>query len=278
MINLENLLVKRNNIKDLNPLIHCITNPISINNCANIILSTGASPIMAEHPLEVSEITTSSNALLLNLGNITDQRMDSMEISAAIANKNNIPIVLDLVGVSCSFLRLTFAKKLLDNYKFNIIKGNMSEIKSIYLNEKSSIGIDVSNEDKINVNNLENYIYISKSLSNKYNSTILISGKIDIITDKNISYTNENGVEELSNITGTGCMLGALCASFLSSYNSFESAILATLLLNISGEVSSFSKGPGSFLLHLMDNIYSLDNLEIIKKAKLLEYKEDNYV
>ena len=100
------------------PLIHCITNPISINDCANILLAIGARPIMAEHPDEVAEITAIAKGLALNLGNITDARMASMKISAGAAKDKGIPFVLDLVGLSCSRLRQKYAKELLVELAF----------------------------------------------------------------------------------------------------------------------------------------------------------------
>ena len=114
--------------KNSAPLIHCITNPISIHDCANMILAVGARPIMAEHPEEVEEITEVSSALMLNLGNITDARIISMQRALSTANRKNIPVLLDLVGVTCSQLRRSFAKQLLSQGVFSVIKGNISEI------------------------------------------------------------------------------------------------------------------------------------------------------
>lgn len=121
----------RNYIRETQPLIHCITNPISIHDCANVILATGARPIMAEHPKEVEEITAVSSALMLNLGNITDVRMESMRLALAQANRDKIPVILDLVGVTCSHLRRRFAESLLEEGQFAVIKGNISEILAV---------------------------------------------------------------------------------------------------------------------------------------------------
>ena len=109
----QKLLKLRKQIKDDKPLIHCITNPISIHDCANVILAVGARPIMAEHPAEVADITASAGALMLNLGNITDARIESMKRSMRRAVENDIPVLLDLVGVACSGLRLDLARELM---------------------------------------------------------------------------------------------------------------------------------------------------------------------
>ena len=101
-------------VREKQPLIHCITNPISINQCANAILAIGARPIMAEHPLEVQEITETAAALMLNLGNITDARMLSMKTSHLAAKGKNIPVILDAVGIACSRLRRDYIAELLE--------------------------------------------------------------------------------------------------------------------------------------------------------------------
>ena len=132
----------RSKVKECHPLIHCITNPISIHQCANAILAVGARPMMAEHPKEVREITESADALLLNLGNITDARMESMMISTKAAKQKGIPIVLDAVGVACSTLRRSFARELLKTVSPTVIKGNYSEISALYHEKYHSVGVD----------------------------------------------------------------------------------------------------------------------------------------
>ena len=110
------------------PLIHAITNPISITQCANAVLALGCRPIMAEHPGEVEEITATASALLLNLGNITDVRMESMARSARTARQNGIPITLDAVGAACSRLRRNYARQLMEASAPAVLKGNYAEI------------------------------------------------------------------------------------------------------------------------------------------------------
>ncbi|MBP1553351.1 MAG: hydroxyethylthiazole kinase, partial [Oscillospiraceae bacterium] len=127
---------------DKNPLIHCITNPISINQCANGVLGVGARPMMAEHPLEVAEITQTADALVLNIANITDARMQSAKISAQTAQNNNIPFITDAVGVSCSALRRKFVNDFLESFTPTAIKGNYSEIYALFNDSYNSAGVD----------------------------------------------------------------------------------------------------------------------------------------
>jgi len=258
--------MNRTHLKN-NTLIHCITNPISINQCANAILCIGAQPVMAEHPDEVAEITASSDALLLNLGNITDVRIKSIEISAKTASENHIPFTLDLVGISCSLLRYKFALSLLNKYIPSIIKGNYSEINALYNSEYKTSGVDAK------ISDTELIKEISVKLAKKYNTVILASGKTDIITDGNSITYIENGTPQLSRVTGTGCMLGALCSCYLSEYENFTAAVKACAFLGICGELSETNQGMGTFMVNLMDKLSTIEKLALTRKK---EFKIEN--
>lgn len=273
-VKIENLLQIKKNIKSRKPLIHCITNPISINDCANMVLATGGKPIMAEHPLEVAEITSVSKALGVNLGNITDIRMESMLISGKVAFKNKIPQVIDLVGVGCSKLRLDYGRKYIEECHPDVIKGNMSEIKSIYGLESNAKGIDVGVCDVITENNLDENIKMLKSLSLETGSIIVATGIIDIITNGIHTYLISNGCEMLSMITGTGCMLNVLIASYISSGDILGGVILAVGLMGICGELSQNVKGIGSFRVELLDNMFSISD-DIIREKLQIKKRDD---
>ena len=146
---IKGMLELRKRIKREQPLIHCITNPISIHACANVVLALGARPIMAEHPAEVAQITATAGALMLNLGNITDVRMKSMEISLRTAKENEIPVLLDLVGTACSDLRFHYAKHLMEIGGIAVLKGNMSELLAIAGCPSHSIGVDAGEKDAV---------------------------------------------------------------------------------------------------------------------------------
>lgn len=267
----DKLLQIRKQVAQNDYLIHCITNHISINDCANIILAVGAKPIMAEHSEEVAEITKASNALGVNLGNISDERMKSIMISGNTAYKNKVPSVIDLVGVGCSKLRLEFSKQFIKDCKPAVIKGNMSEIKALCGINNNTKGIDVNKSDIVSDKNLDKSIQLALKCSNDTNSVIAITGEIDIIAYKDKAYLIYNGHKMLSETTGTGCMLNALIAAYISSNNILNSTILATLVLDISGELSSNCKGIGSFKIELFDNIYNLTDDIILQKLKLEE-------
>ena len=250
----------RENVKKLKPLIHCITNPISINGCANTILSVGAKPIMAEHPKEVCEITDASNALMLNIGNITDARMESMMISLKKAKERGIPVLLDIVGIACSKFRRNYVMELLKISMPFVIKGNYSEIAALHNAEYFSPGVDA--DASLDVCHIKKS---AQELALKYHTVILATGERDIITDgKRVVYV-KNGTVELADVTGTGCMLGALCTAFMTLLVPVEAAVSACVYFGICGEMATTDKGNGSFMVNLTDRISTLGTEEILK-------------
>ncbi len=269
---INKLLQIRQSVKFKKPLIHYITNPISINDCANMILAVGAKPIMAEHPLEVSEITAVSKSLGVNLGNITDNKMKSMLISGKTAYEKKIPQIIDLVGVGCSKLRLDYAKKFISECHPNVIKGNMSEIKAIYGIKSSAKGIDVGACDIITKQNFDENIEMIKRLSMETGSVVAATGVVDIISNCTYTYIISNGCEMLSMITGTGCMLTGLIASYISSENILDGTVIAVALMGICGELSQHANGTGSFRNELIDNMFSISDDIIIKKIRINSY------
>ncbi len=259
-------------IKRKSPLIHCITNPISITQCANTVLALGAKPIMAEHPLEVKEITATADALLINLGNISDVRMKSMEISFAEALSKGIPVVIDAVGVACSRLRLDYINKLLEQRKILcgeaekctlLIKGNYSEIRALADDNYRSRGVDA--DSSLEEGNIKR---LAKKLADKYQCVVLGSGSTDIVSDENRTFYIKNGTVEMGKITGTGCMLGTICATFAAAkgYSDAETISDACAYFGIAGELAKESLmklenrvGSGSFFVKLMDELSLLN-------------------
>lgn len=274
---LSKLVEIKNSVLQDKPLIHCITNHITINDCANVVLAVGGKPIMAEHCDEVADITASAKALAVNLGNISDNRMKSIMISGARANEEEIPSIIDIVGVSCSKLRLGFALEFIEKCKPSVIKGNMSEIKAIYGLNTRSKGVDVSDEDVTNGDTIKNNIDIVRELAIKTNSVVVASGAIDIVSDGNETYIIENGCEELSKITGTGCMLNVLIATCISSNDIINGAILGTVIMGISGEFSRNARGTGSFKIELLDNISTIKVEEILENIKIRMVGKDEF-
>ena len=298
----QRILQLRKRIKEEKPLIHCITNPISIHDCANVVLAVGARPIMAEHPAEVADITASAGALMLNLGNITDARIESMKRSMRTAVENKIPVLLDLVGVACSDLRLDLARELLSIGHPAVLKGNMSELLAVSGLPSHAIGIDAGAQDALTAENMETVSEVLRAFSRGNQAIVLATGKQDFVTDGERVVLVQNGSSVLSGITGTGCMVGALTAAFLPgckdniakemtdsieanvwsggemgfnerSGSYLAAAVLGTALMGIAGEeAEKISRGPGSFQVNLLDEIYGLSDRQLLDLLKIEMY------
>jgi hydroxyethylthiazole kinase len=197
-LNRQTLSAVLSRIRQKQPLIHCITNPISINQCANAILAVGGRPMMAEHPLEVAEITQTAQSLLLNLGNITDIRMEAIRVSGQTAAETGIPIVLDAVGIACSRLRRDFLRELLSTVTPTVIKGNYSEIYALYQDGYRATGVDA--DPTLEITAMDR---CAVTLSREKSTMILASGKVDILTDGMRLVHIRNGTAQLSSVTGT---------------------------------------------------------------------------
>ena len=256
----------RRTVAERSPLIHCITNPISINQCANGILAVGGRPMMAEHPKEVSEITRTAQALMLNLGNITDVRMGSIRISAETAQAQNIPFLLDAVGIACSTLRREYVKTLLNTATPTVIKGNYSEILAMYRESYHSPGVDA--DSSLDMKTID---HAAGSLARSLGTIILASGGVDIVTDGSRLFHIHNGTPQLSRITGTGCLQGALCAAYLSARPGLEAVLTGCAVLGICGELAQTDRGSGTFLCNLMDALSTLTDAETEQYLKLEE-------
>lgn len=262
------------NVKIKHPLVQNITNYVTINDCANIILACGGSPIMAEDENEVSEIASICNGLNINAGNLDDSTVRAMIISGKKANEINNPIVLDPVGAGASKLRSQTNLKLLNEIKFSVIRANASEIKSLASGNMSTKGVDASESDKITEYNLDETIKFVKSFAEKTNSVIAMTGAIDIVSDNQKTYIIRNGHSMMATVTGTGCQLSAMTAAFISANPSriLESAAASVCAMGLAGEIAynrlTKLDGNSSYRNYIIDAIYNLTPEELDKGAK----------
>lgn len=245
---MTNISELQTRLRQKSPLIHCITNPISIQLCANAILAVGARPMMAEHPAEVWEITPTAGALLLNLGNITDVRMQSMSCAAQNAAERQIPVVLDAVGVACSHLRREFAGRLMQHGSPAVLKGNYSEIQALYHGDYHACGVDA--ERTLPAAAVEQS---AAALARQLHTVVLASGPVDLVTDGARLMRIKNGTPQLGAVTGTGCMLGALTAALLAVCPGWDAAVTACVVQGVCGQLAETPLGSGSFQQNLMD-------------------------
>lgn len=265
-INIEKI---RSETAALSPLIHCITNPISINDCANTVLLTGAKPVMAEHPDEAAEITGIADVLAVNLGNITDARLKSIRISSAKASERAIPSIIDIVGITCSSMRLNYARQYLADFSPSVIKGNLAEIKALCGKEFSSTGIDAISDGDVSQADCE----LIAELAASRRCVVMATGKTDIISDGSDIFLIKNGSPKLPLITGTGCMLNVLTACFLAKAAPTDAALTACLMLGICGELADLktqSAGLGSFHIALLDELSLVTTSVLCERANAI--------
>ena len=262
-------------IADRSPLVHCITSPVAINDCANVVLAMGAKPFMAEHPKEVADITAGAQALTVSLANVTDARMTSIMISGSEAHDKNIPHIIDLVGVTCSKLRMNLAKEYIKKYKPSVIKGNVSEIKAVAGVDFSSIGVDAGKADAVSDNDESAKSFMAELTRNYAKITGAIveaTGAVDIISDSDRTVFVKNGSSNMSYITGTGCMLTCITGAYMSVLPPFEAAVNAAAMFGICGERADgvikrddIMSGLGSYHVKLLDEVSKITSLDVDK-------------
>ncbi|PKK39135.1 Hydroxyethylthiazole kinase [Clostridiaceae bacterium JG1575] len=237
------------------PLIHCITNPISINDVANVILILGMSPMMAEHPKEVAQITKGASALLLNLGNITDVRMEAMRLAAASAKTHEVPLFIDAVGISASTLRLSFLRDLLADHAPVLIKGNYSEMMSLQSGALTTKGVDSAPVDPQAV------AQALKELGATHSGFLLATGPLDLLWTGQKVLALQGGHPRMARLTGTGCMLGACLACHYIKEGTQDSLIEGLSLFAQAGSLAAQnSPGQGHFHLAFLDAIDHLSH------------------
>ena len=285
MTNAEKELLNRidlnlKSIKEKNALTHCITNSVTINDCANAVLAIGGSPFMAEDAEELEEVVTIADVLVINIGKLSKNQIESMKISAKTANKTDTPIILDPVGVGVTELRNKTTMDLIENYDITAIRGNISEIKAIaklagVLDDSNTAkGVDVNVDDIITEENLKANGDLICELAKKLNTVILASGPLDILSDGETTVVIDNGDDMMPLITGSGCMLSSIVGSCIGGSNPFEGSLVAILAMNIAGErarakVDAKDEGTGSFRAYLIDYLYKTDSETLIKEANI---------
>lgn len=237
-------------VQEKMPLIHNITNYVTVNDCANILLACGASPIMADEISEVEDITSICGGLNINIGTLSQRTIPAMLLAGKKANELCHPILLDPVGAGASALRTDTAHKLLDEVKFTVIRGNISEIKALALGSGSTKGVDADVTDCVTEKNLLNTVAFAKSFAAKTGAVIAITGAIDIVADRDIAYCIRNGHPAMSRITGTGCQLSAMMTAYITANpeNVSRAAAAAVCAMGLCGEkaVARMSKEDGN--------------------------------
>ncbi|MBH1939824.1 hydroxyethylthiazole kinase [Mobilitalea sibirica] len=258
------------------PLVHNITNYVTVNDQANILLACGASPIMADDMKEVEEITSICDALIINIGTLNERTVSSMIKAGRKANELRHPVVLDPVGVGASKLRTETAILLMKEVHFSVIRGNISEIKTIYYGSGSTKGVDANISDRVTEDNMKDVIGLLKELSDRTDSVIAVTGAIDIIVYKEKAYIIRNGHPMMSKVTGTGCMLSSLIGAFCGANPQLipEAAAVGICTMGICGELAyekmkEMDGGTSSYKMYLIDYVSKMNADLVMARAKV---------
>jgi hydroxyethylthiazole kinase len=254
-----------NKVRETKPLVHHITNWVTIYDCANMTRTFGALPVMAHAPEEVKEMTNIASALVLNIGTLTVDLINTMIIAAKQANEKGIPVVIDAVGVGATKLRTNKVLEILDSVKVDIIKGNSSEIGILAGAKAETKGVEAISVDG-------DLVKLAKSLAEQRQATVVITGKEDIIANKEV-YICKNGHDMMGSIVGTGCMAASVIGSFAAVEKDYAKAAAAALTCyGIAGELAAKeSKGPGSYKENFYDEVFNLNEQKVKDMAKLEE-------
>ena len=260
-------------VRQIKPVVHHLTNWVTIYDCANVVKMFGGSPVMAHAKEEVAEMAQIASSLVLNIGTLTVDLVESMKIAAKSANSKGIPVVLDVCGAGATKLRDQKAQELINECRIDIIKGNASEIARVAGENVQTKGVDST---EVNRNLLE----LARDLAIQKKCTVVITGKEDIICDGENTIIVKNGAEIMANLVGTGCMAASVIGTFAAVEKDIAIASAAGLACyEIAAEVAvKLSEGPGTFKDKLFDCIYKLDRRTVEKMQKIEMYKSDNYL
>lgn len=253
-----------NRVRACGPLIHNITNYVTANDVANMLLACGASPIMADEAQEVAEITALSAGLNINMGTPSHRTIPAMRIAGKRANELKHPVLLDPVGVGASAFRRDTVYQLLQEIHFDVIRGNISEIKTIAGLTAGNAGVDAAKKDEVSEAELESVVAFAKKFAAEWNCIIAITGELDFVADVKNCYVIRNGIPQMSQITGTGCQLSGLMTAFLSANPEakLEAAVAAVCTMGLAGEIAvqnlKSEEGNATFRNRLIDAVYHM--------------------
>ncbi len=271
MIDFERILA---NLQERAPLVHNITNYVTVNDCANILLACGASPIMSDDEGDVEDITTICGGLNINIGTLNKNTIPSMFLAGKRANELGHPVLLDPVGAGASKLRTETAAKLVDELKLSVIRGNISEIKALAQGASSTKGVDADIADRVNSQNLDSVVDFARKFSEKTGAVIAITGATDLIIDQDRVCIVTNGHPMMSRITGSGCMLSAMTTAYVTANpdQPFEAVCTAIIAMGLCGEIAHerlrTEDGNSTYRNYLIDAVFNLTALQLTEGAK----------
>ena len=246
------------------PVVHHLTNWVTVYDCAQVVKTLGASPIMAHAPEELEDLERIASALVLNIGTLTVDMVEAMKSAALSANERVIPVVLDACGAGATRLRDEKCHELLTQTHIDIIKGNASEIARLSGEKVSSRGVDAAEV-------AADLVLLARNLARKHEATVVVTGKVDIITDSAQTWLVHNGHALMTAVVGTGCMAASVIGAFAAVEPGLPLAAASALACyGVAGELAAEgAPGPAQFKARLFDCLYSLDRQTLTRKQRV---------
>ena len=251
-------------VREKRPLVHHITNYVTVNDCANITICAGGAPVMADAPEEAAEMAAVAGALVLNIGTLNAAQIESMILAGRMANERKIPVILDPVGAGATRFRTGSTRRLIDTLEITIIKGNAGEIGVIAGVEAKVRGVDSHGVTG-------DMVTIARDLANTLGITVAVSGVTDIVTDGQKILLVDNGHPMMGSISGTGCMAASVTGTFAAeSHDPVMATAAALAVFGLAGErAAAVARGPFTFKTALFDELANLTPQNLADGARI---------
>ncbi len=261
-------------VRKKSPLVHNITNYVTVNDVANILLACGGSPIMSDEPWDVEDITSICGGLNINIGTLNKRSIKGMMIAGAKAQELGHVILLDPVGAGASRLRTQTSAKLMEKIRFTVIRGNISEIKALALGSGTTKGVDADVADAVTEENLDEAVRFVKDFAARTGAVTAVTGAIDLVADAKRCFVIRNGRPEMGRITGTGCQLSGMMTAFVVANpdNALEAAAASVCAMGLAGEIGyshlAEYEGNSTYRNRIIDAVCSMDGAQLDAGAK----------
>lgn len=255
---MDNIYYLLQKVRDEKPLVYHLTNFVTIYDCASVTKALGASPVMSYAKEEAEDMAAIASSVVLNIGTLTQDFVETMKCCLRSANKLGTPVLLDVCGAGATSLRDSKCLELLEGHKIDVVKGNGSEMARIYGEDVKTRGVD-SGEVNIDLQD------VALSLAKRYRCTAVVTGAKDIIANNEFVYTVSNGDPMMSCVVGTGCMASSMIGAFCAMSSDYVYASAAALCCFGIAAQNATKKcyGPASMKMRLIDAIYSLNEEDV---------------
>lgn len=256
-----------NRNRSVRPMVHCMVNLVTANDCANLVLASGASPIMAEDAGEVEEVTAFCDGLVLNLGTPSPRKIEALLRAGREANRLGHPVVFDPVGAGSSQLRKEASRRILREVKLSVIRGNASEIRTLAEGTMARRGVDV--DDTLPIQGTD----LARELARRTGAVVVLSGDVDTVTDGMTVYRVKNGHPMMRSVTGTGCQLSCLTGAYAAANpdQPLQAALAAVCAMGLCGEIAfarlSGQEGNATYRNYIIDALYHLRGTDLERGA-----------